>query len=195
MTKICFIRHGETDWNIAGRLQGLTNTPLNEKGIEQAKACGQHLKESHWDVILTSPLSRAKTTAQWIQHYLNIPLIENDAFIEVSFGDAEGLTPEERSAKFPSLIYPNKEKEAVIKDRFLKGIDLVNNTYKDKNILIISHGAFINAIFHHYSNGNLGTGITKLTNGSISTLKITDGHYTIINYDQTSHLPMQSSGI
>ena len=195
MTKICFIRHGETDWNIARRLQGLTNTPLNEKGIEQAKACGQHLKESHWDVILTSPLSRAKTTAQWIQHYLNIPLIENDAFIEVSFGDAEGLTPEERSAKFPSLIYPNKEKEAVIKDRFLKGIDLVNNTYKDKNILIISHEAFINAIFHHYSNGNLGTGITKLTNGSISTLKITDGHYTIINYDQTSHLPMQSSGI
>lgn len=92
MTKICFIRHGETDWNIAGRLQGRTDIPLNESGIKQAQACGASLLQNEWDLMITSPLLRAKETGQIIQQKLNIPLYEKESFIEVAFGDAEGLT-------------------------------------------------------------------------------------------------------
>lgn len=56
MTSICLIRHGETDWNALGKLQGRTDIYLNSKGILQAKECSQFLKASQWHVIITSPL-------------------------------------------------------------------------------------------------------------------------------------------
>lgn len=88
MTEICFIRHGETDWNTAGKLQGRTDVPLNNTGVKQAEACSKFLNHSEWDIIITSPLARAKKTAEIIQQQLTIPLIEMEAFIEISFGDA-----------------------------------------------------------------------------------------------------------
>lgn len=192
MTKICFIRHGETDWNIAGKLQGRTDIPLNESGIKQAQACGASLLQNEWDLMITSPLLRAKETGQIIQQKLNIPLYEKESFIEVAFGDAEGLTYYERDARFPNREYPNKETEAMITERFLKGIQTVHQDHTNKNILIISHGAFINAIFYYFSNGAIGTGITRLANGSFSTLEINDNNTHILDYNTTHHLPAQS---
>src|SRR5690606_40156857 len=92
ITTICLIRHGETDWNAQRRIQGRTDIPLNEKGIQQARECRDFLKNSEWDVIITSPLKRAKQTAEIINEALNIDLIEMDDFIEKSFGDVEGVT-------------------------------------------------------------------------------------------------------
>ncbi|AYX88851.1 histidine phosphatase family protein [Staphylococcus cohnii] len=192
MTKIRFIRHGETDWNIAGKLQGRTDIPLNESGIKQAQACGISLLQNEWDLIITSPLLRAKETGQIIQQKLNIPLHEMTSFIEVAFGDAEGLTYYERDVRFPNRDYPNKETEAMVTERFLKGIHTVHQNYTNKNILIVSHGAFINAIFHYFSNGTVGTGVTKLTNGSFSTLEINNNHTHILDYNTTHHLPAQN---
>ena len=192
MTKICFIRHGETDWNIAGKLQGRTDIPLNESGIKQAQACGVSLPQNEWDLIITSPLLRAKETGKIIQQKLNIPLHEMTSFIEVAFGDAEGLTYYERDVRFPNRDYPNKETEAMVTERFLKGIRTVHQNYTNKNILIVSHGAFINAIFHYFSNGTVGTGVTKLSNGSFSTLEINNNHTHILYYNTTHHLPAQN---
>ncbi|MBZ8172747.1 histidine phosphatase family protein [Staphylococcus cohnii] len=192
MTKICFIRHGETDWNIAGKLQGRTDIPLNESGIKQAQACGVSLLQNEWDLIITSPLLRAKETGKIIQQKLNIPLHEMTSFIEVAFGDAEGLTYYERDVRFPNRDYPNKETEAMVTERFLKGIRAVHQNYTNKNILIVSHGAFINAIFHYFSNRTVGTGVTKLTNGSFSTLEISNNHTHILDYNTTHHLPAQN---
>ena len=59
MTYISFIRHGETAWNTAGRLQGRTDIPLNQNGELQAKACGTFLNPNDWDIIITSPLKRS----------------------------------------------------------------------------------------------------------------------------------------
>lgn len=191
MTKICFIRHGETDWNIAGKLQGRTDIPLNESGIKQAQACGASLLQNEWDLMITSPLLRAKETGQIIQQKLNIPLYEMASFIEVAFGDAEGLTYHERDARFPNRDYPNKETEAMVTERFLKGIRTVHQDHTNKNILIISHGAFIKAIFYYFSNGTIGTGTTRLTNGSFSTLEINDNDTHILDYNTTHHLPVQ----
>ena len=192
MTKICFIRHGETDWNIAGKLQGRTDIPLNESGIKQAQACGVSLPQNEWDLIITSPLLRAKETGKIIQQKLNIPLHEMTSFIEVAFGDAEGLTYYERDVRFPNRDYPNKETEAMVTERFLKGIRTVHQNYTNKNILIVSHGAFINAIFHYFSNGTVGTGVTKLSNGSFSTLEINNNHTHILDCNTTHHLPAQN---
>lgn len=97
MTRICLVRHGETDWNALGMLQGKTDIPLNQKGINQAKECGEFLKSATWDVVVTSPLTRAKQTAEIVRRFIDKPLIELVEFIERDYGDAEGRTVEERT--------------------------------------------------------------------------------------------------
>ncbi|WP_240620132.1 histidine phosphatase family protein, partial [Peribacillus acanthi] len=109
MTKICLIRHGETDWNSLGKLQGRTDIALNKQGILQAEECRQFLKESKWDLIVTSPLLRAKQTAEIINQDFNVPLIEMKEFLERDYEDAEGMTINEREKAFPDKKYPNQE--------------------------------------------------------------------------------------
>ncbi|SCT00502.1 histidine phosphatase family protein [Staphylococcus caeli] len=190
MTEICFIRHGETDWNTLGKLQGRTNIALNDNGIQQAEACAHFLKNSKWDLIITSPLARAHKTAEIIQQNLDIPLIKMDTFIEIGFGAAEGLTIEERISLYPDKVYPNGETDDAVTQRFLDGLLDVTQQYTNQRILIVSHGAFIKAIFRHYSNGTMGNNASKIANGSFSTLKFENNHFTILNYNETPHLPL-----
>src|SRR6056297_2314192 len=63
MTHICLVRHGETDWNLRGLVQGSTDIPLNERGYSQARAAGAYLAGEQWDYLYASPLSRAHKTA------------------------------------------------------------------------------------------------------------------------------------
>lgn len=101
--RIGLIRHGLTDWNAAGRIQGQTDIPLNGEGREQAERLGRRLltEEYQWDYIITSGLSRAQETGEIISKLLNVPLLEPDARLkERAFGQIEGLTSEERVARW-----------------------------------------------------------------------------------------------
>lgn len=89
---IYLIRHGETDYNKGRRLQGVTDIPLNARGIELAEKTAEGLKHIHFDKIYTSPLIRAKKTAEIIRGDRKIPVIPTDGLLEISFGDYEGLT-------------------------------------------------------------------------------------------------------
>ena len=88
--KIYLIRHGETDWNLEQRLQGATDIPLNENGLELARETAQGLKEVPFDLIYTSPLKRAKQTAEILRGERDIPLIEEPRIREICFGIYEG---------------------------------------------------------------------------------------------------------
>ena len=95
--KIILLRHGETIWNKESRLQGQRDIPLSDIGAEQIRTTGAHLAASgiHIDHILSSPLQRARKSAEIIAHALNYP-IENitssTLFMERSFGECEGFT-------------------------------------------------------------------------------------------------------
>lgn len=188
MTTICLVRHGETDWNARGVLQGKTDIPLNAKGRRQAEACGTYLKASEWDIIVTSPLQRAKLTAEIIQRELQIPLIEKQEFVERSYGDAEGLTPEERDMKFPDKVYPNQEDRSTLTDRVMLGVERIRGEYEGKNILLVAHGAVINTILKELSDGEIGSGKTKLLNTCTSNIAFENEKWEIINYNQVNHL-------
>ena len=73
--KLYIIRHGETEWNTVKRMQGQTDIPLNENGINLAKKVGKYMRKIHFDYIIRSPLDRAKTTARLVTEYRDIPLI------------------------------------------------------------------------------------------------------------------------
>jgi len=92
-------RHGETNWNKLGIIQGISDIPLNFTGIEQAKQLGQFFLNKKLDIIYSSHLKRAKQTGDIIAKKLNIKIIKAKDLREVSFGKAEGKKIDELYAK------------------------------------------------------------------------------------------------
>lgn len=79
-------RHGETDWNLYGKVQGKADIELNAKGIEQAKETMEKLKEESIDFIICSPLKRARQTAEIINLEKNIHIVFDERISERDFG-------------------------------------------------------------------------------------------------------------
>ncbi|AQQ53342.1 histidine phosphatase family protein [Planococcus lenghuensis] len=188
MTIIYLIRHGETDWNAMERIQGQTDIPLNETGKRQAAASASHLKTADWDVMITSPLARTKETAEIINAELNLPLYEMENFVERGFGQAEGMTLADRAAIFPDRIYPGQEEWADLTRRVLDGLAEIRQNFPDRNVLLVSHGGVINALLSELSNGEIGSGKTKLTNASISHIHFQEEQWLIRDFNRTDHL-------
>ncbi|WP_456278490.1 histidine phosphatase family protein [Bacillus sp. AK128] len=188
MTTVCLIRHGETDWNVIGKLQGKTDIPLNARGISQAEECREYFKGANWDIVITSPLIRARRTAEIINEGIQIPLVIMEEFQEKSFGEAEGMTVEERHAAFPDRNFTNQEETAVFHDRLIKGLDRINELYKDKKVLLVAHGAVIHALLKILSNGDAEIEKTPLRNACMNNLHFNEERWHIKDYNQVSHL-------
>ena len=184
--KICLIRHGETDWNVIGRLQGREDIPLNENGKTQAEQCGSALKSMMWSAIITSPLLRARQTAEIIADVLNIQTVHDDAdLVERDYGKASGLTEKERTDLFPDGKYEGIEDWEALRDRMHKSIIRNADKFHPKNIIIVSHGSAINSILAELSNHEIGTGKTRLKNACINMLKYTERLLSIDFYNKS----------
>lgn len=85
-----YLRHGETDWNVQGISQGNVDVPLNSTGLAQARSAAVHLKNRAIATIVSSPLSRARVTAEIVAEALRLPLRIDDGLREVAFGAQEG---------------------------------------------------------------------------------------------------------
>ncbi|AIY05469.1 hypothetical protein Plano_1504 [Planococcus sp. PAMC 21323] len=194
MTRICLIRHGETDWNVQGKIQGKTDIPLNTEGMKQARLCATYLTSSGWDVIITSPLKRARETARLINEQLHLPLVEMSEFEEKHFGDAEGMTYEERALTFPNRHYPNQEDNQLFAERLSSGLQTIHERYPNKRVLLVSHGGVINALLGTLSNGEIGSGKTRLLNACFSHIQFDHRNWVIEKYNQVSHLEKVMSG-
>ena len=97
-------RHGETDWNREGRLQGHTDTPLNATGLAQAEALTERLRPHGLDAVVSSDLARAWTTGQIVAEGLGIPLIREPGLREAQIGEAEGLFWPEVKTRFGETL-------------------------------------------------------------------------------------------
>ncbi len=188
MTAICLVRHGETDWNAAKRIQGRTDIPLNDTGKWQAEQTGLYLKDAHWDVVISSPLSRAKETAHLILQHVHAPLVIMDDFIERDYGDAEGMSFEERQKLFPNKQYPNMEPLETIQDRMVEGIEKVRVAYPNQQVLIVAHGAAIHALLTTLADEHLGLENTRLVNACLNYVEWKDGKWKVLDYNVVSHL-------
>ncbi len=171
-----------------GKLQGRKDIPLNNNGILQAEECREFLKTTHWNVIITSPLKRAKETAEIINNEIKSPIIEMVEFIERDYGDAEGMTVTERLTAFPNKNYPNQDDRRTLTKRVIDGIQKINQLYLGKKVLLVAHGGVINTILSQFSNGEIGSGKTKLINACISNIEFKEEVWKIKNYNQISHL-------
>ena len=143
--EILITRHGQTDWNVQEKLQGKADIELNQTGIEQAKIAKNKLENEKIDLIICSPLKRAKQTAEIINEGRNIPLIIDDRIAERDFGEFEGKNKSEFSFEdfWSYKKAENYEKAEKIQDffeRIYNFLDDIKEKYKDKRILIVAHG-------------------------------------------------------
>lgn len=159
--KLYLIRHGETDKNRKKELQGQSDFPLNQRGREMAVLTAQGMREISFDLIFTSPLSRARETAEIIRADREIPLILEPRIQEISFGIYEGLCYHKDHYNIPDSDFmnffrcPDKyhapeggeslEKLIARTGAFLHEV-IENKAYDDKTILISTHGCALRAL-------------------------------------------------
>ncbi len=90
--RIILARHGETNWNKEGRIQGLSDLELNDTGRTQAEELAKALQKEKVAIIYSSPLKRARDTAQAINQFHNVELLSHDGLREIDAGEVDGLT-------------------------------------------------------------------------------------------------------
>ncbi len=153
-TKIYFIRHGETSWNVEKRYQGWTDIELSEVGVKQAKLLGERFKNINVDKIYASPLKRAFETARQIGENTGVDVVIDESFKEINFGEWEGGTISELTEKYGdeylkffntpwATTFPGDGSFKNIESRMAKGIDRILKEDKGKSIVIVSHGGLL----------------------------------------------------
>ena len=169
--KILITRHGQTDWNVLGKIQGQTDIELNDNGRQQAKETGELIKNENIDIIITSPLKRAKETSIIINENFNVTIIEDNRLMERNFGKSEGLTKDDRRKLKEinpevndvwnynkNIDFNGMETMQDFCNRIYKFLDEIINKYRYKNILIVTHGGVsvpIKCYFMKYPLENL----------------------------------------
>jgi len=187
MTLIYLVRHGETDWNLARRIQGSTDIPLNDTGRAQAVATGRLLARRRWDLIVASPLGRARETAEIIAQETGLEaptLIE--AIMERQYGDAEGLDYTTIEQRYPNdAPVPGRETREEVAARVLPAIMELAESHPDQSIIVVSHGGVIRTILTLVDPDNAhGT----IRNGSVHSFRHTDGTLDLIAFDDPIEL-------
>ncbi|MCF0117320.1 MAG: histidine phosphatase family protein [Bacilli bacterium] len=153
------MRHGKTDWNNKYKLQGRTDVPLNNEGINSGKLAHDEYIDVPFDICFCSPLARAKQTAELLLEGRNIPIIYDDRLVEMSFGIYEGqerIFEQENNDIINLFKKPEKyvipvENGESFTDLFERVSSFLNDSVEPllkegKNVLIVGHGALNSAI-------------------------------------------------
>jgi len=153
-------RHGETDWNREGRLQGHTDTPLNQTGLVQAQALSEILRPHRLDAVVSSDLSRARTTAQIVAEALGLPLFTDAGLRETDVGAAEGLLWSDAKTRFGEglterwysdgdVAFPGGETGTETRIRGLAALQRFAAAQPFRRIGVSTHGAMLRQLMKH----------------------------------------------
>lgn len=184
-TVVGILRHGQTDWNIDFRLQGVTDIPLNETGIAQARDAAAVIDTNDWDLILTSPLSRARATAEIVAEVNGFQQAEVEPLLlERSFGEAEGLGHEEWRAKYADTnLVPGGESLSELEARANLLLDKLAADHAGRRVLAVSHGALIRKLLRIVSGGEFPRDGERLGNASMSIFTHDGSDWSIQRYE------------
>ena len=184
-TVVGILRHGQTDWNIDFRLQGVTDIPLNETGIAQARDAAAVIDTNDWDLILTSPLSRARATAEIVAEVNGFQQAEVEPLLlERSFGEAEGLGHEEWRAKYADTnLVPGGESLSELEARANLLLDKLAADHAGRRVLAVSHGALIRKLLRIVSGGEFPRDGERLGNASMSIFTHDGSGWSIQRYE------------
>ena len=188
MTLLYLVRHGETDWNRARRIQGSTDIPLNDTGREQAAATGRLLATRRWDAVVASPLSRAFETASIIAGELGLGTPDTlDAIVERHYGEAEGLNYDQIDARFPGdTPVPGRETRNQVAERVVPALIALAERHPGESLVVVSHGGVIRSVLEAVEPldpTDPYAGYGAIRNGSVHSFRHTDGTLELIAFD------------
>jgi uncharacterized phosphatase len=193
VTYLYLVRHGETDWNRARKIQGKTDIPLNATGRAQAWETGRLLTRRHWNGIVTSPLARASETARIIAEEVGLPTpVPLDAIVERNYGEAEGLTGDELAARFPdgSAVAGRESREAVA-DRVLPALIELAEQNLGRSLIVVSHGGVIRTLLKEVGPDHGPHHTDAITNGSVHSFRYVGEALELIAFDD----PIESESV
>ncbi len=161
-TELLLIRHGQTDWNVARRIQGHTDVPLNDTGREQATLLAPALAQLHlrqpFDALYCSDLQRALQTAAPAAAALALPVTQDARLRERHYGVLEGLDSAEQMRKFPEetrlllardpdYTLPGGESRNTFFSRVLQALREIAARHGGQRILVVTHGGALDAAY------------------------------------------------
>jgi uncharacterized phosphatase len=186
------IRHGQTDWNKDDKLQGSSDIPLNDAGREQAREAARALAAAGtWHAVVSSPLSRARETAEIIAHDLGLQL--GPAYpdlVERDYGSLEGTSSSAAVAAHPHRDYPGAETLDAVAARGRRAMNEIADAYGEQQVVIVAHGTLI-----RYTLASLaGHPIAGILNGAVSTADRVDGTWEVLTVNGEPCEPADDEG-
>jgi len=159
-TQLIIVRHGETEWNIAGIRQGHLDSKLTEKGIAQAKALGQRLGRECFSALYSSDLGRAVQTAKEIANVTGHEILTDARLRERHLGIFQGLSAEEITAKYPEerrlfrtqgpdYVIPEGESMRQQVERNVAYLNGLARKHTGETIVVVTHGGVVSGFFRH----------------------------------------------
>jgi broad specificity phosphatase PhoE len=150
VTQLVLIRHGETDWNVEGRYQGQADPPLNARGLAQGEWLAEELEQARLEVLYTSPLLRARQTAEIICEHIGIPLQVEPRLMEIHQGDWQTRLRGEIEDLYPELFHrwetepwqitpPKGEHLSQVQQRVDVAVDEILARHPSQTVGIVAH--------------------------------------------------------
>jgi probable phosphoglycerate mutase len=204
-TRIILVRHGETDWNATGHIQGHSDTPLNAVGRTQAQRVARHLASEPVRALYSSDLARAFETATIIGQTLGLTVVTSRRLRERQYGAWEGLTAADIQARYPEQFAewrarstdfapPQGETRAQLLARALAELQPIAGRHVGEVVAVVTHGGFCYVLINHIL-GSVDGDSREFTfgNASIHKLEVTGNRWSVLSMNETAHLHVAES--
>jgi 2,3-bisphosphoglycerate-dependent phosphoglycerate mutase len=199
-TRIFALRHGETAWNVAQRIQGQLDVPLNERGREQAARLAQALQGEGLAAIHSSDLQRAAATAQALADACGLPVKHDAALRERAFGRFEGETYTDIEARWPedALRWRKRDVDFApgggetlrdFSDRCVSTITRLAHAHRGEAIAVVAHGGVLDCLYRASARMALDAPRTwQLGNAAINRVLFNGEGFVVIGWNDHGHL-------
>lgn len=199
-TRLILIRHGETAWNRATRIQGHTDIPLSALGLAQAARLAEALADEPLAAIYSSDLSRARQTAQALAAVHGLPVCTDARLRERAFGRFEGLSWQEIDEGYPEDAARWRKREpdfpvgggeslTVFSARCLEAVHRLAGAHPGCSIALVAHGGVLDCLYRAATRVALDAPRSwQLGNATVNRLLATSGGFTLIGWNDDRHL-------
>ena len=195
------VRHGQTHWNVAARIQGQKDSDLTPAGLAQADAVGARLGRERFDVLVASDLGRAMQTAAAIARRSGHSILPDPRLRERDFGQGEGMTYAEIDRAWPDVftrqretdpdaVVPGGESRRQFHERVRDAFAALAREHEGKRVAVVAHGGVLAALYRLIHDIPVGKPhAVPIANASYNAVAFDADAWAIEAWDDVDHLP------